>query len=114
MTLAHPEIKEGLTALGIPQLNIDQFNPRFILNLENLARQPSLYQDSGGVYHWAFNKLTRGKLMKQDDWNDWEQSEFLQLDQYMSQGMFGEPVKLQDHTNVFFLVWTYIIKDPYY
>ena len=25
------------------------------------------------------NRLTRGKLMKQDDWSDWETSEFLQL-----------------------------------
>ncbi len=38
-------------------------------------------------------RLTRGKLMKQPDWEDWQQSEFLQLDQYDTQGMFGPPVK---------------------
>ncbi len=27
-------------------------------------------------------KLTRGKLLHQDDWTDWQDSEFLQLDQY--------------------------------
>jgi gluconate kinase len=27
-------------------------------------------------------KLTRGKLIHQEDWNDWLQSEYLQLDQY--------------------------------
>jgi C-terminal processing protease CtpA/Prc len=37
ITLAHPEIKDGLTAQGIPQLHIDQFNPRYILNLDHLV-----------------------------------------------------------------------------
>jgi hypothetical protein len=109
--MAHPEIKEGLTSQGIPQLHIDQFNPRYILNLEHLVKQDHLYQMSGGVYQWSFNKLTRGKLIKQDDWSEWQQSEWLQLDQYYSQFMFGDPVKVQDRSNVFFLVWTYNIKD---
>ena len=111
ITLAHPEIKDGLTAQGIPQLHIDQFNPRYILNLDHLVRQEHIYQTSGGVFQWSFNKLTRGKLLKQDDWTDWQNSEWLQLDQYYSQFMFGEPVKVTDRSNVFFLVWTYTIKD---
>ena len=85
ITMAHPEIKEGLTSKGIPQLHIDQFNPRYVLNLEHLVSQEHLYQMSGGVYQWSFNKLTRGKLIKQDDWSDWQNSEWLQLDQYYSQ-----------------------------
>ena len=27
-------------------------------------------------------KLTRGRLLKHDDWSDWQHSEYLQLDQY--------------------------------
>jgi hypothetical protein len=43
-------------------------------------------------------RLTRGKLIKQPDWEDWQQSEFLQLDQYEAQGMFGPPVNWQRTT----------------
>ena len=37
-------------------------------------------------------RLTRGKLLKQPNWAEWQQSEFLQLDQCEEQGMFGQPV----------------------
>jgi hypothetical protein len=50
ITMTHPEIRDGLTAKGIPQLHIDQFNPRYILNLEHLVAQEHIYQMSGGVY----------------------------------------------------------------
>jgi hypothetical protein len=38
--------------------------------------------DDGGVLNRVTraNRITRGKLMKQDDWTDWEASEFLQLE----------------------------------
>ena len=49
--LAHPEIKDGLTNEGIPQISIDELNARFILNAENLDRQDSPTFVSGGVYH---------------------------------------------------------------
>ena len=55
-------------------------------------------------------KLTRGKLLGQDDWGDWQDSEYLQLDQYDSQGMFGDPVAVDEDDAVFHLVWTYAIK----
>jgi hypothetical protein len=55
-------------------------------------------------------KLTRGKLLRQDDWADWQESEYLQLNQYDSQGMFGDPVAVDDDAAVFHLVWTYAIK----
>ena len=34
-------------------------------------------------------RLTRGKLMKQPNWDEWQASKYLQLDQYDAQGMFG-------------------------
>jgi hypothetical protein len=55
-------------------------------------------------------KLTRGKLRKQSDWDDWLQVEWLQLDQYDEQGMFSTHVLCTDPTTVFFLVWTYFQK----
>ena len=57
------------------------------------------------------HKLTRGVLLKQTDWEEWQQSEFLQLDQYELQGMFGEPVLIRDGNAVFNLVWTYAVKE---
>jgi hypothetical protein len=109
---SHSQIKEGLTSEGIPQINIDQFNPRFIMNLDHIIRQePELIRDGGGVFQYSFSKLTRNKLMRQDDWNEWQQAEWLQLDQYYSQFMFGTLTKVQDRNNVFHLVWSYAIKD---
>ena len=52
-------------------------------------------------------KLTRGKLQKQDDWDEWKQSEYLHLDQYEQQYMFEKKVKLDSLENVFDLVRTY-------
>jgi hypothetical protein len=50
-------------------------------------------------------------LIKQDNWSEWQQAEFEQLDQYWSQFMFGQPEYMKDRNNVFHLVWTYKIKD---
>jgi hypothetical protein len=57
-------------------------------------------------------KLTRGGLIKDADWNEWQTSEYTQLDQYDAQGMFGEPVYVSDNKGAIFnLVWTYVIKE---
>jgi hypothetical protein len=55
-------------------------------------------------------RLTRGKLIKQDDWSNWQDSEFLQLDQYNAQGMFGDPVAVEKDDAVFYLIWAYAVK----
>jgi hypothetical protein len=67
----------------------------------------------GGVLHYITKaqRLTRGWLIKQDDWSDWNSLEFIQLDQYEAQGMFGEPHVVTSEEAVFNLVWTYMIKD---
>jgi hypothetical protein len=49
-------------------------------------------------------------LLKQSDWNKWQDSEYLQLNQYYDQGMFGTPQWVDDDSAVFHTVWTYIIK----
>ena len=55
-------------------------------------------------------RLPQGKLIQQDDWTDWQNSEYLQLDQYDEQGMFGTPVPMSKEDAIFHLVWTYAIK----
>ena len=52
-------------------------------------------------------RLTRRKLLKQDNWNNWSDSEFLQLDQYELQVMFGTPKFAEKKEAIFNLVWTY-------
>ena len=56
-------------------------------------------------------KLTRRILLKQDDWDDWKNSEWKQLDQYEAQDTFGEPCILPRGANCLSLLWTYLIKD---
>jgi hypothetical protein len=55
-------------------------------------------------------KLTQGKLVQQEDWNDQLESKYLQLNQYHTQGMFGNPVAASEFDAIFHLVWTYNIK----
>ncbi len=68
--------------------------------------------ESGGVLNVVNRvmKLTHGKLLKQSDWNDWRDSEYLQLDQYYNQGMFGTPQHVTKDDAVFHMVWRYAIK----
>ena len=55
-------------------------------------------------------ELTRGKLLQQVDWIDWQAFEYLQLDQYDAQGMFGTPVAATEEDAIFHLVWIYAVK----
>ncbi len=56
-------------------------------------------------------KLTCGKLMKQHNWSEWNKLEFLQLDQYDKQFMFGTPVVATNRSAIFHLVWKNVIKE---
>ena len=96
LLFAHSEVQHGLTNDGIPMINSDQLNIRH--HLDDHSLMPTGYSvnsffadssvsirvswialDEGGVLNQVTraNRLTRGKLMKQDDWTDWESSEFL-------------------------------------
>jgi hypothetical protein len=68
--------------------------------------------DSGDVLNYVtcVMRLTHEKLLRQEDWSDWQASEFLQLNQYDSQAMFGLPVAVESIKAVFNLVWSYGIK----
>jgi hypothetical protein len=55
-------------------------------------------------------KLTRGKLIKGPNWMDWQDLEYLQLNQYNAQGMFGPPTLVDNDAAVFHTVWTYNVK----
>ena len=52
--------------------------------------------ESGDVLNWVIfaMNLTCGKLLKGADWDNWQGSEWKQLDQYKTQGMFNTPTEV--------------------
>jgi len=108
LLFAHPEVAQGLTNEGIPQVNLDQMNPRHMFVKPTIRTVMC-----GEVWNVVTSamKLTRGRLMKLPDWSDWKESEWKQLDQYDAQGMFGEPCFVKSEKAVFRLVWTYAVKE---
>ncbi len=93
----------------------DQLNNRweFSTVANHLCRDPSykIVNDGGvlNVITWVM-KLTRGKLIKQPNWNKWLTSEYVPLDQYDAQRMFEDLTEVDLDAAVFCMVWTYAIK----
>ena len=124
LLFAHPEIRPNLSHNGLPIVSSapftqhihDQMNNRweFTTVAEYLRSSAPAYQqvDSGGVLNIVNRvmKLTRGKLLKQPDWSEWQDSEYLQLNQYYDQGMVGTPQWVDNDASVFHTVWTYAVK----
>ena len=121
LLFAHPEISHGISNKGLPlirrdqisQLNIDQLSDRWTPKaslppvLPDIPKTPTYdIVTDGDVWNMVTKviKLTRGKLMKQNDWSAWNESEHLQLDQYDTQYMFGDPVPVEDESAIFHLV----------
>jgi hypothetical protein len=125
LLMQHSAIRDGLVETGIPQVNVDQLNCRFAFDDIEVMSQDQFdcwfsslptcfYQlvEDGGVLNLttACHKLTRRLLLQQDDWHEWEQSEWKQLDAYEKQFMFGTPIQRRKDFAVFNLIWTYMIK----
>jgi hypothetical protein len=123
LLFSHPEITPNILNKGLPimtksdfsQFTHDQLNNRLDLIKDGLRvlRMPKYnVVESGNVLNYTTRimKLTRGKLVNRDNWSAWQGSEYLQLDQYDAQGMFGDPVAAGDDAAIFHLVWTYVIK----
>jgi len=115
LLFSHPEVRPNLSQEGIPivssapfsQLTHAQLNNRweFSTVAEHLRTCKPSYElvNSGDVLNVVTRvmRLTRGKLLKQPDWDEWQSSEYLQLDQYDAQGMFGQPVPVVEDMSVF-------------
>jgi len=123
LVFSHSKTSPDISNKGLPimckedfsQFTHDQLNNRLDLTDNGPTfRRKRLYDivESGDVndYTTRVMYLTRGRLLKQDDWTDWQDSEYLQLNQYDSQGMFGNPVLVTLEDAVFHLVWTYNVK----
>jgi hypothetical protein len=123
LLFSHPEIRQDISHDGLPIISSapfsqhvhDKLNHRWDFStVADYLRKAPPYDiiDSGDVLNHVTRvmRLTRGKLLQQDDWSDWQDSEYLQLNQYNAQGMFGDPVATTKDDAVFHLVWTYAIK----
>ncbi len=124
LTFSHPKISPDISQHGLPIISCDNYFLQFThdqLNnrIDLLERGPIVHRsrkynivDSGDVQQYTTRvmHLTRGRLLKQDDWIDWQTSEFLQLDQYADQKCFGDPTLVDKDNAVFHLVWTYNVK----
>ena len=110
---------------GVPQLYFDQLN-HIGKHLYQMKYDPDWQSDEvynatiskatlrGGIVPKSkrrSEKLTRRKLQRQEDWDDWKKSEILQLDQYEKQKMFGDPCSLPQGANVLPFLWAYAVKD---
>ncbi len=124
LLFSHPEVRPSLSQAGLPvvssapftQHTHDQLNNRweFATAAEHLRTCKPSHQHvrSGDVLNVVTRamRLTRGILLKQPGWDEWQTSEYLQLDQYETQGMFGQPVPRVKDMSVFHSVWTYAKK----
>ena len=124
LLFAHPKVRPNLSHDGLPIISLalfsqathDQLNNRWefttVANHLCSCRPTHSTVVSGGVYNVITKvmTLTRGKLLKGPDWDEWQSSEYLQLNQYHTQGMFGTPILVDDDAAVFHTVWTCGIK----
>ena len=123
LLFSHPIVRQDISHDGLPIVSSapftqdvhDQLNNRWdFTSLADHLRttRPFEHVLDGDVINCVTKamKLTRGKLLQLSDWDDWQESEYLQLNQYHSQGMFGDPVLTKDGDAIFHLVWTYNIK----
>ena len=81
LTFSHPEIRHGLATDGIPQLNVDQLNSHimfhdFCMPEGALDKPTATIRRDGDVYDYVTQamKLTRGKVLRENDWDVWQQS----------------------------------------
>jgi dUTP pyrophosphatase len=54
--------------------------------------------------------FTKKQLQKRDDWSEWQQGIYKQLDMYWDQGMFSTPMTLPQNANALHMLWRYNLK----
>ena len=99
----HHEIEEALPCLEVMKKDTYQD----LSDEDKQALQKALMASSVKK-QW---KLIRKLLQQQPDWNDWQESEYKQLDQYKDQDTFREPEPQLKGANLLNLLWCYLIKD---
>ena len=93
LLFSHPEIRQDISHDSLPIISSapflqhvhDQMNKRWDFStVANYLQRAPPYQvvDNSDILNYVTRvmKLTRGKLLQQDSWTDWQESEYLQLD----------------------------------
>jgi hypothetical protein len=96
------EAQNSVSAIGLPQLYVDQLR----------VMKAHIAHTVQEVVHKAISgpKINRRSHQKQADWPEWRDSEWVQLDKYDKQSMFGTPCTAPIDASIFFWVWLYSIK----
>jgi hypothetical protein len=121
--LSHPDISPNMSNCGLPKLatvDFSQFTHNQLNHHLNLLNTGPIIQcawlyniiKSSNIHNYTTRimRLTRGWLLQQNNWSDWQHSKYQQINQYDNQGCFGEPTSIEKDDAVFFLVWMYTIK----
>jgi hypothetical protein len=123
LTFSHPDILPDISRHGLSSISCDNFlqftHDQLNNRLDLIEHGPLVCRfrkydiiQFGNIVNYTTQvmRLTHGRLLKQDDWTDWQTLEYLQLNQYADQGCFGAPTPVDKDNVVFQLVWTYNIK----
>jgi hypothetical protein len=54
--------------------------------------------------------FTKKQRQKRDNWSEWQQGIYKQLDMYWNQGMFSTPMTLPQNANALHILWQYNLK----
>jgi dUTP pyrophosphatase len=107
---------------GVPQIYFDQLNiiAHHLQEIQRETNQASIKEATESSKRPEpepppntepiAQSFKLSQLKKRPDWPEWQQSQYLMLDQYMAQGMFGAPMPLPKNANVFRMLWTYLLK----
>jgi hypothetical protein len=104
-----------------PRLNMEWF--QYFENLTNdlacddgstaiqyISEASSDDKSHPSIQKTSTTQFTRRQLKLRDDFNEWLEAEYRQLDTHESDGMFGEPCPRPRNAIVLRSIWTYILK----
>jgi len=92
------------------ELTIRQMQNNILNSLQEPAPLPKPPEPPPTINPDLGKSFTLKQLLKREDYPEWKQSQYKQLDQYETQGMFGEPMQMPTGTGASFMLWTYMIK----
>jgi hypothetical protein len=72
------------------------------------ATPPPIVED--GIHKVSTSQFTRRQLMAQEDFHEWLQAEFKQLDRHEEDGMFGDPCPRPSLAIILRSIWSYVLK----
>jgi hypothetical protein len=72
------------------------------------ATPPPIVEDR--IHKVSTSQFTRRQLMAQEDFQEWLQAEFKQLDRHKEDGMFGDPCPRPSLAIILRSIWSYVLK----